>query len=68
MPSKKTIGKACTQAQFEAFETARTKAGLTYSQAVDAAYCMFVEAQGVEWPATGKHGGDRKSDKAKKRD
>lgn len=61
MPAAKTLSKGVTEAQFEAFEAARKKAGMTTNQAKDKAFRMFCESQGVAWPGTAQHGGDRKS-------
>lgn len=61
MSAPKTLSKGVTEAQFAAFEEARKKAGLTTNQAKDRAFRVFCESQGVVWPSTAQHGGDRKS-------
>lgn len=63
MPSDKTLSKGVTNEQFQAFEEACRLAGLSTNDAKEAAYKLFCEKHGVEWPASFTHGGDRKSAK-----
>ncbi len=61
MPSRYTLSKGVTEAQFAAFERAYKSAGLTPHQAKDRAFRLLCESQGVTWPDTAPPGGDRKS-------
>ena len=57
MPSKAMITKSATAEQVAALKEAAQKAGITQSQAIEQALKVWVEAQGVQWPTIGKHGG-----------
>ena len=59
MPSKAMITKSATDEQVAALEKAAEKAGITKAQAIEAALKAFCEAQGIQWPSIGKHGGLR---------
>jgi hypothetical protein len=59
MPAHTTICKGLNEAQTITWEKALNKAQMSKSDALERALRMFVEDQGIEWPATLIHGGAR---------
>lgn len=61
MSSQRTLSKGVTDGQFSAFENACRNAGLSINDGKEAAFKLFCEKYGVNWPAGFSLGGDRKS-------
>jgi hypothetical protein len=55
-----TVGKKLSRAQWEAFNEAQRHAMHTQAMAMQEAMELYCGKYGVEFPATGNHGGARK--------
>lgn len=61
MSSEKFLGKGVTAPQFDVFQSAAKRAGLSRADALEQALKAFVEAHGGTWPLSDfGHGGHRK--------